>query len=557
MGATEWLEELPALVASLEREWSITVGRAYDGGTEAFVAEATLADGTPAVLKLLVPRAGDAARTRSRCCASPTAKGARGSSRRRRPRRAAPRAARPFAARARAPDRQRHEILCATAQRMWRPAGAACRPAPRRPAGCGVDHEAVEELDRPCSERAVATRSRAPARRIAAHDDERAVLVHGDVHQWNALRPRRRLQARRPRRAARRGRVRPRHPHARGPARAARRRSPQRARWLAARTGLDADAIWEWGVVERVSTGLLCTGSACSRSGARCSRSPTTSPRREGARDDRVARVRSHPTGSTAGEPDEQDTTPRHTAQHAPAVRSTTDPLPEGFGARSCRPRRGTPSAGRGRAAAVPSRTTAPLTAARSCPPVNAIGDDAGSSVIVTAVRRDPARRRQRAEERQEQTRVHGGEFVHGEDGGRGLHGTASSVHEPARKIQASRSKVVSPAVKRSPPPAITAPDCPSVGAWKNDPPAARGRRGRRAPRSTSRTPASTSLRRRSTCRRTVPNRCRCRLLRRARTGCPSMPSFLHHRGQPQGSEINTPHTWVQVAPSKVHVSSS
>ena len=28
---------------------------------------------------------------------------------------------------------------------------------------------------------------------------------------------------------------------------------------LAARTGLDASAIGEWGVVERVSTGLLCT----------------------------------------------------------------------------------------------------------------------------------------------------------------------------------------------------------------------------------------------------------------------------------------------------------
>jgi len=31
----------------------------------------------------------------------------------------------------------------------------------------------------------------------------------------------------------------------------------ERARWLAARTGLDPTAIWEWGVVERVSTGLL------------------------------------------------------------------------------------------------------------------------------------------------------------------------------------------------------------------------------------------------------------------------------------------------------------
>ena len=29
-----------------------------------------------------------------------------------------------------------------------------------------------------------------------------------------------------------------------------------RASWLGERTGLDAAAIWEWGVVERVSTGL-------------------------------------------------------------------------------------------------------------------------------------------------------------------------------------------------------------------------------------------------------------------------------------------------------------
>ena len=33
----------------------------------------------------------------------------------------------------------------------------------------------------------------------------------------------------------------------------------ERARWLARRTGRDEPAIWEWGVVERVSTGLLAT----------------------------------------------------------------------------------------------------------------------------------------------------------------------------------------------------------------------------------------------------------------------------------------------------------
>jgi streptomycin 6-kinase len=32
----------------------------------------------------------------------------------------------------------------------------------------------------------------------------------------------------------------------------------ERARFLAHHTGLDEQAIWEWGYVERVSTGLLC-----------------------------------------------------------------------------------------------------------------------------------------------------------------------------------------------------------------------------------------------------------------------------------------------------------
>src|SRR5207244_3088885 len=61
-GAGQWLRDLPDLIASLERDWSITVGGAYRGGTEAYVAAATLADGTLAVLKLAVPREGEHAR---------------------------------------------------------------------------------------------------------------------------------------------------------------------------------------------------------------------------------------------------------------------------------------------------------------------------------------------------------------------------------------------------------------------------------------------------------------------------------------------------------------
>ena len=62
VGATQWLADLPSLVSGLERDWSIEVGLPYADATEAFVAEATLDDGTAAALKLVVPRDGDAAR---------------------------------------------------------------------------------------------------------------------------------------------------------------------------------------------------------------------------------------------------------------------------------------------------------------------------------------------------------------------------------------------------------------------------------------------------------------------------------------------------------------
>jgi hypothetical protein len=51
------------IIAGIEQDWSITIGRAYPDATEAFVAEATLGGGTPAVVKAVHrtrgrPRAG-------------------------------------------------------------------------------------------------------------------------------------------------------------------------------------------------------------------------------------------------------------------------------------------------------------------------------------------------------------------------------------------------------------------------------------------------------------------------------------------------------------------
>jgi streptomycin 6-kinase len=68
-GAQQWLDDLPSLVSTLEREWSLTVGRAYPDATEAFVAGVVCADGTPAVLKLMVPRSEHRSEERARSAA--------------------------------------------------------------------------------------------------------------------------------------------------------------------------------------------------------------------------------------------------------------------------------------------------------------------------------------------------------------------------------------------------------------------------------------------------------------------------------------------------------
>ncbi len=164
-GAAQWLAGLAELVADLEREWSIRVGRTFPDATEALVTEATLADGIATT---------------------------------------------------------------------W------------------------EAQDRPCPERTIDHAIRCAERRVAAHDDERAVLVHGDVHEWNALR-------------TTGGSFKLVDPDGlladaeydlgimmrEDPVELMSGDPMDRAHWLAARCGLDATAIWEWGVVERVSTGLL------------------------------------------------------------------------------------------------------------------------------------------------------------------------------------------------------------------------------------------------------------------------------------------------------------
>jgi streptomycin 6-kinase len=259
VGAHRWIERLPDLVRSLEAEWEIAVGRAFRDSTEAYVAEATCADGTPAVLKLIVPRDGDAAAHEATVLRLAAGDGC-------------PRLLRDDVARGAllierlgrslfelgVPTRRRHEILVASSARIWRPAAGSGLPSGAAKARWLADFipRMWEELDRPCSERTVEHALACAKRRRDAHREETARLVHGDVHQWNALEAEDGFKLVDPdgllaepeydlgiimREDPLDGDLR------------------RRARWLAHVTGLDAGAIWEWGVVERVSTGLLGT----------------------------------------------------------------------------------------------------------------------------------------------------------------------------------------------------------------------------------------------------------------------------------------------------------
>lgn len=159
------------------------------------------------------------------------------------------------------PLARRLQILTEAAAQIWRPA-----PDADLPTGAGKGRWLVDfitaawnELDQPCSERAVDHALACAARRIDAHDDERARLVHGDVHEWNALQAGSGFKLVDPDGLL----AEPEYDLG-----VFMREDPvelltgdpfDRAELLAKLSGLDATAIWEWGVTERVSTGLLCT----------------------------------------------------------------------------------------------------------------------------------------------------------------------------------------------------------------------------------------------------------------------------------------------------------
>lgn len=263
-----WLEALPDVVAGLAGRWELELGRVFVGGTAAYVVEAVDARGTACVLKVAMVLDTDDvdAFARSvavhrladgRACAElldhDTAAAAMLLER-----------LGPNLAELHSSTPRILEVVATTLQAFWRPAPDDDRlPTGADKAAWLADHITTtwSDLARPCTRRVIDRAVAYCAERASRYDATDAVLVHGDAHGWNTLR-------------AADGRfkfvdpegVRSERAHdlavpmreynepllAGDTARLVR----ERADLLAGICGIDPEPVWQWGFVERVSTGL-------------------------------------------------------------------------------------------------------------------------------------------------------------------------------------------------------------------------------------------------------------------------------------------------------------
>ena len=260
-----WVESLPRLLAELEERWSVTLLGPLPGGSESYVARARTRDGGHRVVKLGIP--GNDLTGEAAVLAAADGHGY---------------------ALLHAHDVERSallmELLGTSLHRLtWSPERTLAVladtlveawqvPLETAPAvTVGIDDKATllhamvgdlwERLERPCPAPVVGRALRYAERRAATLDPDRCVVVHGDAHPGNTLR----VAA--PRAGAASGFVLVDPDGFRCAAAydlgvAVREWAVGRSalegycRLLADRTGVAAPEIWEWGYLERVSTGL-------------------------------------------------------------------------------------------------------------------------------------------------------------------------------------------------------------------------------------------------------------------------------------------------------------
>lgn len=263
-----WLEDLPEVVADLAQRWGLVLREPLRGGTASYVVGATDQFEQACVLKVAMPLDIDAADSFRRSVLVHQLAAGRG---------CAELLAHDESTSAMLLERlganlhdlgaslpEILETITSTLRAFWRPmAENAGLPTGAEKATCLVDHivRSWEELGRPCALEVVNRAVEYCHQRAAAFDPSGAVLVHGDAHGWNTL-------------DAGSGafklvdpeglRSEPAHdlgvamreyndPLLAGDTP---RLVRERAEFLASVCSVDPEPVWQWGFIERVSTGL-------------------------------------------------------------------------------------------------------------------------------------------------------------------------------------------------------------------------------------------------------------------------------------------------------------
>lgn len=266
-----WLASLPELIAGLEEKWQVEIEEALEGGTHAFVAEALGRDGNRYAVKIDMPGDEGHGAFLSAVRALELAEG-RGYVKlyawdRERKACLLERLGRPLKDFGYPADRQ-IEILCRALQSSWVPVEEEGEGLASWREGIawfrGFLRKSWEELGRPCREEVIRRAYEFLGVREAEARPEEFVLIHGDAHNTNLLED-----------PSNRGEFKLIDPDGVVYERAYDlgvilrewredyRENPvaqgkEKCELLHRLTGVERRAIWQWGFLQSVSTGLLC-----------------------------------------------------------------------------------------------------------------------------------------------------------------------------------------------------------------------------------------------------------------------------------------------------------
>jgi streptomycin 6-kinase len=264
-----WLRDLPDVVAELAARWGLQLGQAYRGGTASYVAAARDASGLDVVLKVAMPLDDEEMAAHRHSVTVHLLADGRGCARLLAHDDTVPamllERLGPNLAELGMPLPGLLATVARTLRSFWRPIPGDVDLPTGADKASWLARTIVttwEHLGRPCSREVIERAVTYCDERAAAFDPSRVVLVHGDAHGWNTV-------------AAGAGRFKfvdpeglrsePAHdlgvpmreynePLLAGDtSRLVRERAEQLATWC----DLDPAAVWQWGFVERVSTGLL------------------------------------------------------------------------------------------------------------------------------------------------------------------------------------------------------------------------------------------------------------------------------------------------------------